>query len=72
MYVYLVYLEHEAYEPSGVRRLHFVWVSAVGPKDEQPIKQWFDIGHHVSAFRVDLQQPSLLLQERIQHSSLLV
>lgn len=59
---FCVFLQHERYEPSGVSWLHFVWVPAVRPEDEQPVEQGFDVGYHVSAFRVDLQQPSLFLQ----------
>lgn len=47
--------------PSSVGRLDFMWVPAVGPEDEEPVKQRFDVGYHIFAFRVDLQQPSLFL-----------
>ena len=59
----------KSYWPSGVGRLDFVWVPAVRPEDEQPVKQRFDVGDHIFAFRVDLQQPSLFLNKQRKHTT---
>lgn len=49
------------HSPGGVGWLHFMGVPAIGPEDEQPIKQRLDAGHHIFAFGIDLQHPSLCL-----------
>lgn len=56
------------YKPSGVGWFDFMWVSAVGPEYEQPVKQRLDVGDHVFVFRVDLQQASLFLPTHNQNS----
>lgn len=38
-----------------------MWVPAVGPEDEQPVKQRFNAGDHILPFWVDLQHPTLFL-----------
>lgn len=58
------------YKPSGVGWFDFMWVSAVGPEYEQPVKQRLDVGDHVFVFRVDLQQASLFLPTQSKQSVL--
>lgn len=57
------------YKPSGVGWFDFMWVSAVGPENEQPVKQRLDVGDHIFAFRVDLQQASLFLPTQPKQSA---
>lgn len=54
------------YSPSGEGRLDFVRVPAVRPEDEQPVEQRLDVGHHVFALGVDLQEPPLFLQKNVR------
>lgn len=42
-----------------------MWVPAVRPEDEQPVKQRLNVGDHIFALGENLQQASLCLQKRI-------
>jgi hypothetical protein len=42
--------------------LHFMWIPSIRPKEENAIKQWFDVCHLVTpAFRKYSQQATVLL-----------
>lgn len=47
--------------PGGIGRLHFMWVPAVWPKEEQPIKKWLDVCHVRLPFWKDPEDSAMLL-----------
>lgn len=38
-----------------------MWVPSVRPENEQPVKEWLDVGYHWPTLREDLQQASMHL-----------
>lgn len=47
--------------PGGIGWLHLMWVPSVRPKNEQPVKEWLDVGYHWPTLREDLQQATMHL-----------
>lgn len=48
--------------PGGIGRLHLMWVPSVRPENEQPVKEWLDVGYHWPTLREDLQQAAMHLR----------
>lgn len=47
--------------PGGIGWLHLMWVPSVRPENEQPVKEWLDVGYHWPTLREDLQQAAMHL-----------
>lgn len=48
--------------PGGIRWFHLMGVPPVRPENEQPVKEWLDVGYHRAALRKDLQQATVHLR----------
>lgn len=59
--------------PGGEGRLHLMRVPAVGPEEQQPVKQWHDISHVGFPFRKDPENASMnLMNDKYSHQPLAV
>ena len=47
--------------PGGIGWLHLMWVPSVRPENEQPVKEWLDVGYHWPTLGEDLQQAAMHL-----------
>lgn len=47
--------------PGGIGWLHLMWIPSVRPENEQPVKEWLDVGYHWPTLREDLQQAAMHL-----------
>lgn len=48
--------------PGGIGWFHLMGVPPVRPENEQPVKEWLNVGYHRPALREDLQQAAMHLR----------